>query len=59
MEDQEGLEYFKEVTLKVHKLTTPKSWKTSRQARRLVWLNRDLWLELGNKKKVYGLWKSG
>ena len=31
----------------------------SRWARRLGWLNRDLWLDLKNKRKVYGLWKSG
>ncbi|RLW96749.1 hypothetical protein EAI66_26110 [Escherichia coli] len=31
----------------------------SRWARRPDWLNRDLWLELKNKRKVYGLWKSG
>ena len=23
------------------------------------WLNRDLWLDLKNKREVYGLWKSG
>ena len=28
-------------------------------ARRPDWLNRDLWLELKNKREVYGLWKSG
>ena len=56
---QEGWEYFKEVILKVQELTTPKSWKTSQRARRPDWLNRDLWLDLKNKRKVYGLWKSG
>ena len=35
------------------------SQKMSRRARRLGWLNRDLWLDLKNKRKVYGLWKSG
>ncbi|XP_019466051.2 annexin A1 [Meleagris gallopavo] len=31
----------------------------SQQARRLCRLNRELWLDLKNKRKVYGLWKSG
>ena len=56
---QEGWEYFKEVTLKVQELTIPKSRKTSQCARSPDWLNRDLWLELKNKREVYGLWKSG
>lgn len=56
---QEGWEYFNKVILKVQELTIPESWKTSQQARRLDWLNRDLWLELKSKRKAYGLWKSG
>ena len=35
------------------------SQKSSQRARRPDWLNRDLWLDLKNKRKVYGLWKSG
>ena len=56
---QEGWEYFKEVILEVQELTIPKSQKTSQWARRPDCLNRDLWLDLKNKRKVYGLWKSG
>ena len=56
---QEDWEYLKEVILKVQELTIPKSRKTSRQARWLDWLNRDLQLDLKNKRKVYGLWKRG
>ena len=56
---QEGWEYFKETVLKVQDLTIPMSRKTSQWARRPGWLNRDLWLDLKNKRKVYGLWKSG
>ena len=56
---QEGWEYFKETVLKVQDLTIPMSRKMSRRARRPGWLNRDLWLDLKNKRKVYGLWKSG
>jgi len=54
---QEGWEYCKEVILKVQELTILKSQKTSRWGRRPFWLNRDLWLELKNKRKVYGLRK--
>ena len=56
---QEGWEYFKEVILKMQELTIPKSQKMSWRARRPVWLNRDLWLELKSKRKVSGLWRSG
>ena len=56
---QKGWEYFKEIVLKVQDLTIPMSQEMSQWARRLVWLNRDLWLELKNKRKAYGLWKSG
>ena len=49
---QEGWEYFKEVILKVQDLTVPKSWKTNQWRRRAAWLNRDLWLELMNKRQL-------
>ena len=56
---QEGWGDLKETVLKVQDLTIPMSRKMSRRARRPGWLNRDLWLDLKNKRKVYGLWKSG
>lgn len=59
MGTQEDWEYLKEVILKAQELTIPKSRKMSRQARWLDWLNRDPWLDLKNKRKVYGLWKRG
>ena len=31
----------------------------SRRGRRPAWLNRELWLELRKKKRVYDLWKRG
>jgi len=31
--------------------------KDEPEGRRLAWLNRDLWLEVGEKKRVYDLWK--
>ena len=43
----------------VSSCTFPKSWKMSQQGRRPVRLNRDLWLELRNKRKVYSLGKRG
>ncbi|KAK4815341.1 hypothetical protein QYF61_000173 [Mycteria americana] len=33
--------------------------KDELQGRRLAWLNRELWLELRKKKRVYNLWKKG
>uniref|UniRef100_A0A493TP95 Reverse transcriptase domain-containing protein n=1 Tax=Anas platyrhynchos platyrhynchos TaxID=8840 RepID=A0A493TP95_ANAPP len=33
--------------------------KMSQRGRRPAWLNRELWLELRRKKRVYNLWKSG
>ena len=59
MGGQEGWEHFKEVILRLQELTIPKSRKMNRRARRPDWLNRDLWLEDKNKRKVCGLWKSG
>lgn len=56
---QEGWECFKEVISKVQELTVPKSVKMSQQGRRPICLNRDLWLELRNKRKVYSLWRGG
>ena len=52
---REGWEYFKEVILKEQELTIPKSWKTTQWAKRPDWLNRDFWLDLKSKRKVYGL----
>jgi len=31
----------------------------SLQGRRPAWMNRELWLELREKKRVYNLWKKG
>jgi len=31
----------------------------SQRGIRLAWLNRELWLELWKKKRVYDLWKKG
>jgi len=31
----------------------------SLQGRRLAWLNRELWWELREKKRVYNLWNKG
>lgn len=39
--------------------SVPTCPKTSRRRRRPAWLNRELWLELRRKKRVYNLWKRG
>ncbi|PKU45296.1 rna-directed dna polymerase from mobile element jockey-like [Limosa lapponica baueri] len=56
---QEGWSYFKEELSKAQEKAIPRSHKTSRQGRRRVWLNRELWLDLREKRKVYNLWKRG
>ncbi|KAK4806242.1 LOW QUALITY PROTEIN: hypothetical protein QYF61_013386 [Mycteria americana] len=47
---QEGWTFFKNDILKR---------RTSWRGRRPAWLNRELWLELRKKKRVYDLWKKG
>ncbi|KAK4819260.1 hypothetical protein QYF61_000471 [Mycteria americana] len=56
---QEGSTFFKRENLKVQEQAIPMCRKTSWQARRLAWLNRELWLELRKKRRVYDLWKKG
>jgi len=35
------------------------SWAKTGWERGLTWLNRELWLELRIKRRVYDLWKKG
>ena len=56
---QEGWTFFKKEILKVQEQAVPMCRKTSWLGRRLAWLNRKLWLELREKKRVYDLWKKG
>ncbi|KAK4831611.1 hypothetical protein QYF61_018371 [Mycteria americana] len=56
---QEGWTFFKEEVLKAQDQAVPRCRKTSRQGRRLAWLNREVWLELRKKRRVYDLWKKG
>ena len=56
---QEGWTYFKRGVLKAQEQAVPVCRKTSRRGRRLAWLNRDLWLDLKNKRRIYCLWKRG
>ncbi|KAK4830875.1 LOW QUALITY PROTEIN: hypothetical protein QYF61_013804 [Mycteria americana] len=56
---QEGWTFFKEEDLKAQERAVPRCRKTSRRGRRLAWLNRELWLELRKKRRVYDLWKKG
>ena len=48
---------FKGHLLRAQEQAIPKCRKSSRQGRRLAWLNKDLLLELRQKKKVYARWK--
>ncbi|KAK4822567.1 LOW QUALITY PROTEIN: hypothetical protein QYF61_016136 [Mycteria americana] len=56
---QEGWRFFKEEVLKAQEQAVPRCRKMSRRGRRLAWLNRELWLELRKKRRVYDLWKKG
>ncbi|KAK4820687.1 hypothetical protein QYF61_003607 [Mycteria americana] len=56
---QEGWTLFKEEVLKAQDQAVPRCRKTSRRGRRPAWLNRELWLELRKKRRVYNLWKKG
>ncbi|KAM9649084.1 uncharacterized protein ACIBXB_011576 [Morphnus guianensis] len=49
---QEGWTFFRKEILKVHEQAVPMCQKTSWQGRRLVWLNREPWLELGKKRRA-------
>ncbi|KAK4820600.1 hypothetical protein QYF61_001906 [Mycteria americana] len=56
---QAGWTFFKEEVLKAQEQAVPRCQKTSRRGRRPAWLNRELWLELRKKRRVYDLWKKG
>uniref|UniRef100_A0A493TF21 Reverse transcriptase domain-containing protein n=1 Tax=Anas platyrhynchos platyrhynchos TaxID=8840 RepID=A0A493TF21_ANAPP len=56
---QEGWALFKREILMAQERSVPTCPKTSWWGRRPAWLNRELWLELRRKKRVYDLWKSG
>ncbi|KAK4830361.1 hypothetical protein QYF61_010138 [Mycteria americana] len=56
---QEGWTFFKEEVLKAQERAVPRCRKTSWRGRRPAWLNRELWLELRKKRRVYDLWKKG
>ncbi|KAK4831147.1 hypothetical protein QYF61_015450 [Mycteria americana] len=56
---QEGWTFFKEEVLKAQEQAVPRCRKTSRRGTRPTWLNRELWLELRKKRRVYNLWKKG
>ena len=56
---QEDWTFFKKAILKAQELAVPMGRKMSWQGRRLAWLNRELWLELGAKKgefMTFGRW---
>ncbi|KAK1212035.1 LIN1 transcriptase, partial [Pygoscelis papua] len=48
-----------EEILKAQEQAVPMCQKMSQWGRRPSWLNRELWLELRNKRRVYDLWKKG
>uniref|UniRef100_A0A8B9TL00 Reverse transcriptase domain-containing protein n=2 Tax=Anas TaxID=8835 RepID=A0A8B9TL00_ANAPL len=56
---QEGRALFKRQILMAQERSVPMCPKMSQRGRRPAWLNRELWLELRRKKRVYNLWKIG
>uniref|UniRef100_A0A8B9ZFV9 Reverse transcriptase domain-containing protein n=1 Tax=Anas platyrhynchos TaxID=8839 RepID=A0A8B9ZFV9_ANAPL len=56
---QEGWVLFKRQILMAQERSIPMCPKMSHRGRRPAWLNRELWLELRRKKRVYNLWKIG
>ncbi|KFQ28363.1 hypothetical protein N332_04074, partial [Mesitornis unicolor] len=54
---QEGWTLFKKELLKAQEQAVPVCRKMSQRGRRPAWLNRELWLKLRKKKRVYNLWK--
>ncbi|KAK4815560.1 hypothetical protein QYF61_004077 [Mycteria americana] len=55
---QEGWTFFKEEVLKAQEQAVPRCRKMSQRGRP-AWLNRELWLKLRKKRRVYDLWKKG
>ncbi|KAK4832410.1 hypothetical protein QYF61_022545 [Mycteria americana] len=51
--------FFKKKILKAQEQAIPMCQKMSWQRRRPAWLNRELWLELRKKGRVYHVWKKG
>ncbi|XP_071892066.1 uncharacterized protein [Anas platyrhynchos] len=56
---QEGWVLFRREILMAQERSVPTCPKTNWWGRRPAWLNRELWLEIRRKKRVYNLWKSG
>ncbi|KAK4821701.1 hypothetical protein QYF61_027773 [Mycteria americana] len=56
---QEGWTFFKKEILQAQEQAIPMCRKMTRWGRSPAWLNRELWLELRKKRRVYDLWKKG
>ncbi|XP_054058617.1 UPF0462 protein C4orf33 homolog isoform X2 [Rissa tridactyla] len=56
---QERWTLFKKEILKAQEQAVPKCRKSKGQAEWPVWMNKELLMELRNKRRVYHLWKKG
>ena len=56
---QDGWLLFKKEVLKAQEQAVPLSRKMSRCGRRPAWMNRELFLRLQEKKRIYLIWKKG
>ena len=56
---QEGWTLFRNKILMAQEQAVPRCCKRSQRKRRPPWLNREFWLQLREKRRVYSLWKKG
>ena len=56
---QDGWLLFKKEVLKAQEQADPLRRKMNQCGRRLAWMNRELFLRLQEKKRIYLLWKKG
>ena len=56
---QEGWALFKKEVLMAQEQAVPRCCKRSRRQRRPPWLNREIQLQLREKRRVYSFWKKG
>ncbi|PKU41015.1 rna-directed dna polymerase from mobile element jockey-like [Limosa lapponica baueri] len=56
---QEGWTFFREEVLKAQQQAVPVHGKVSRPGKRPAWLNKEVRSQLGEKRRLYGLWKKG
>ena len=59
LKDKEAKQIFKEAFLRAQELSIPRCRKSGKESESLAWLNQDLLVKLGSKKKMHRQWKLG